>query len=86
MHAGQLASIQAAGAVARLASGLLVAVTFRTLPRAPPSALGSSPAAPADHYHADQVSGASAVSAGSNPARSSAARARSAPPSRAIRS
>src|SRR6185437_14916942 len=27
-------------------------VTFRTLPRAPPSALGSSPADPADHFRA----------------------------------
>ena len=66
-----------------LASGLLVAVTFRTLPGAPPSAPGFVARGPGGSLSPGQVSGASA---GSNPACSSATRARSVPPSRAIRS
>src|SRR5262249_59375303 len=32
--------------------GVLAAVTFRALPRAPPTVLGSSPPGPADHFRA----------------------------------
>ena len=104
MHTGQLASIQAAGAAARLRrlirgvfgpghAGELQDQCFwhrdslwllpkgRSLER-PPSALGSSHRCRTDHFPA----GAIGSSAGSNPARSSPARARSVPPSRAIRS